>query len=169
MKNWIDLGYAVDELKCLEGSKIDTIFHSDRKISIRTDNHDLIILPEILYLTKKGRIKDITEFAMLLRKYLKNRVIESIEQYKLGMIAEIAAGDNILILEFFDGGNCIPCHAHSDGFSPSGGAGRLYHECQHVAARRSEKRRYLVNRGRLYGKTLRYTDLENQHVLSEVR
>ena len=105
----VDIKFVIDELRSLEGYKIDNIFHKDRKIRISIHNHDLIVAPDIMYSTKRAKLKDITEFALMLRKYLKNKIVDSIEQYNFSKVVEMKTGDNILILEFSDKGNCILC------------------------------------------------------------
>ena len=105
----VDIKYVLDELNILEGSTIETIFRKGRKILIKTKDNDVLISPDTLYLTTTSKIREIDEFAITLRKFLKNKTIESIEQYGFDKLVIMSFEDKVLILEFFDGGNCVLC------------------------------------------------------------
>jgi predicted ribosome quality control (RQC) complex YloA/Tae2 family protein len=130
MKNEIsslELYYIVRELKVLEGSKIDRIYHSKNNPKELTIGCHIIsqgkkilrtILPGIIFLDDTKDSSDTqTGFGMMLRKYLEGGRIKSIMQKDFERVititAEIKSDREIsayyLILELFSKGNIIFC------------------------------------------------------------
>lgn len=130
MKNEIsslELHYLIRELKILEGSKIDRIYHSKStpkelvigchitgqgKKILRT------ILPSIIFLDDTKDASDSpTGFGMMLRKYLEGGRIKSIEQKDFERVITITLENKkdseiyvyIIVLELFSKGNIIFC------------------------------------------------------------
>lgn len=108
----LDLLRLIDELKVLIGCRVDNIYNKDKELRIKLldDNHkryDLKLSLSSVYLTKKPVEWEITNFAMILRKYMRSKKIISIEQYKFDRILEMKTEDFILIVEMFHNGNII--------------------------------------------------------------
>ncbi|MBN2112197.1 NFACT family protein [Candidatus Woesearchaeota archaeon] len=117
----LDLHYLVQELKFLEGSKVDRITQPSKEevaIQIYVTNKGkktLKILPGALYLTDKKQETPETLFGFCaaLRKYLSNSRLESISQIGSERIVEIIFKTKeeqySFIAEFFSGGNAVLC------------------------------------------------------------
>ncbi|MBI5347163.1 MAG: NFACT family protein [Candidatus Aenigmarchaeota archaeon] len=111
----LELKHLIDELGFLNGSRIDKIYHCGRELRIKLyalqkGTCTLLAAPGRLYLTeKKGEMPEATNFAMVLRKYLTGKRLESLQQYKFDRIVEMKIGRHILISEFFHKGNHILC------------------------------------------------------------
>jgi len=130
MKNEIsslELYYLIKELKSLEGSKIDRIYHQkntqkEMTISCHVTSQGKtllkIMLPGIILLDDSKDASDTpTGFGMMLRKYLEGSRIKSIEQKDFERVITITIdvknGSEILqyylIVELFSKGNIIFC------------------------------------------------------------
>lgn len=103
----LELRYIVDELEALRGLRIGNIYHSDDEIRIFVDDNILLISPYKFYLTKKVGKKELSDFVLFLRRYLKNKSIERIDYH--GLSVEMITNENILIIEFAPSFNCILC------------------------------------------------------------
>ncbi|MBC7095012.1 ribosome rescue protein RqcH [Thermococcus sp.] len=111
----VDIKYIVEELKTLEGARVDKIYHDGDQIRIKLHatgegRKDLIIeAGKRVHLTTY--IKEVPQqpssFAMLLRKYLSGLKLESIEQHDFDRIVKLRIGDYTLIAELFKKGNVI--------------------------------------------------------------
>ena len=108
----LEIKHLTDELQFLSGGTIDGIFHKDKDIAMKIiakgKGYNLFASPDMICLTDRERIKDITEFAMMLRKYMKGKKIVGIKQHVFDRIFEIWTENNILIFEM-DNPNCILC------------------------------------------------------------
>jgi len=130
MKNEIsslELHYLVKELKVIEGSKIDRIYHSKENpkeliISCHISGQGKILfrilLPSIIFLDDtKDSAGTPTGFGMMLRKYLEGGRIRKIEQKDFERVIIINIESKIetkianyhLIIELFSKGNIIFC------------------------------------------------------------
>ena len=130
MKNDIsslELYYLMKELKVLEGSKIDRIYHEkntpkEMTISCHVTSQGKtllkIMLPGIILLDDSKDASDTpTGFGMMLRKYLEGARIRSIEQKDFERVITITLdvknGSEIsqyyLIIELFSKGNIVFC------------------------------------------------------------
>jgi predicted ribosome quality control (RQC) complex YloA/Tae2 family protein len=130
MKNEIsslELYYLIKELKVLEGSKIDRIYHQkntpkEMTISCHVTNQGKallkMLLPGIILLDDtKDTADSPTGFGMMLRKYLEGSRIKNIEQKDFERVITITletrTGTEItpyyLIIELFSKGNIIFC------------------------------------------------------------
>jgi predicted ribosome quality control (RQC) complex YloA/Tae2 family protein len=130
MKNEIsslELYYLIKELKVLEGSKIDRIYHQkntpkELTISCHVTNqgkHLLkVVLPGLILIDDSKEASDTpTGFGMMLRKYLEGSRIKSIEQKDFERVVTITIDvktDNeivpyYLVIELFSKGNMIFC------------------------------------------------------------
>jgi predicted ribosome quality control (RQC) complex YloA/Tae2 family protein len=101
----------VDELQFLNGGIIESICHKDKDMTIRIMQEKpyvLFISPDILCLKDKGDITEVTDFAMMLRKYMRGKKITSIKQHNFDRIVELWTDNNALILEL-DNANYILC------------------------------------------------------------
>ena len=103
----LELRYIVEEVQFLKGLRIENIYHSNDEIRIVAEGNILTSSLSKFYLKKKLDDEKVSDFALLLRRYLKNKVINNIEQH--GLSIEIATDDNILIMEISPGFNCILC------------------------------------------------------------
>jgi predicted ribosome quality control (RQC) complex YloA/Tae2 family protein len=130
MKNEIsslELHYLIKELKVVEGSKIDRIYHSKENpkeliischISGKGKTLLRILLPSIIFLDDtKDAAGTPTGFGMMLRKYLEGARIRKIEQKDFERVIVIEIESKIetksvnyyLIIELFSKGNIIFC------------------------------------------------------------
>ncbi len=111
----LDLKHLIDELDFLQGARVDKIYHYDRELRIKLyvpqmGNFALLIGPGKMYITDKNEeMPDASNFAMFLRKHLKGKKLEALEQYKFDRVAGLKIGEHILIAEFFHKGNFILC------------------------------------------------------------
>jgi len=130
MKNDIsslELHYLMREIKVLEGSKIDRIYHSkgnpkELTISCHITGQGKkifrVILPGIIFLDDSKDSSDTpTGFGMMLRKYLEGGRIRNIEQKDFERVITMTIeskkdseiSTNILVIELFSKGNIIFC------------------------------------------------------------
>jgi len=130
MKNEIsslELYYLIKELKALEGSKVDRIYHQKNTPKELTMSCHVtgqgktllkVMLPGIILLDDSKDASDIpTGFGMMLRKYLEGSRLKSIEQKDFERVVTITLdvknGNEIspyyLIVELFSKGNIIFC------------------------------------------------------------
>jgi predicted ribosome quality control (RQC) complex YloA/Tae2 family protein len=130
MKNEIsslELYYLIKELKALEGSKIDRIYHqknNSKELTIcchvtgQGKSFLKILLPGIIFMDDaKDAADSPTGFGMMLRKYLEGSRIKSIEQKDFERVVTIILESKIetelvryyLIIELFSKGNIIFC------------------------------------------------------------
>ncbi|NOR85560.1 fibronectin-binding domain-containing protein, partial [archaeon] len=110
----LDIKYLADELQYLKGGRLQKFYQVDRFILISlhaagrgTQN---IVLGDGMFHTTKYSIKKPekpTNFAMVLRKYLKGARIEKIYQHEFERILIIDTGKYLLIAELFSKGNII--------------------------------------------------------------
>ncbi|HLD87299.1 MAG TPA: NFACT family protein [Candidatus Nanoarchaeia archaeon] len=116
----IDVHYLVQELKSLEGSRVDNIYQKAEEFLIQMhksgDGKKLlkIIVGKSLFLASlKDEMESLSGFCMLLRKYLGNAVLASLSQIEPERIVRLEfdskAEKAILYLEFFGKGNVILC------------------------------------------------------------
>ncbi|KUK18148.1 ribosome rescue protein RqcH [Thermococcus sibiricus] len=111
----VDIKYIVEELKSLEGARVDKIYHDGNQIRIKfhitgEGRKDLIIeAGKRIHLTTyiKEAPQQPSSFTMLLRKYLSGLRLESIEQYNFDRIVKLKIGDYTLIAELFRKGNVV--------------------------------------------------------------
>ncbi|HHI01442.1 MAG TPA: fibronectin-binding domain-containing protein, partial [Thermococcus litoralis] len=111
----VDIKYIVEELKSLEGARVDKIYHDGDQIRIKLHvtgegRKDLIIeAGKRIHLTTyiKEAPQQPSSFTMLLRKYLSGLRLESIEQHDFDRIVKLKIGEYTLIAELFRKGNII--------------------------------------------------------------
>ncbi len=111
----LELKCLMHELGFLKGARIEKIYHNVNELRIKfhapaRGTFTLLAAPGRLYLTKKEREPEKpTGFAMLLRKYLSGKKIDSVAQHGFDRIAEITTENNALVIELFHKGNFILC------------------------------------------------------------
>ncbi len=109
----LDLKFLIEELKFLVDSRIDKIYQDGRNLRIRLyargfGEFELYASTGRFHLTSYRRVtENPTNFAMFLRKRLRNKRIKSISQRSFDRIVEIATDEYKLILELFHKGNFI--------------------------------------------------------------
>ena len=111
----VDIKYIVEELKSLEGARVDKIYHDGDQIRIKLHvtgegRKDLIIeAGKRIHLTTyiKEAPQQPSSFTMLLRKYLSGLRLESLEQHDFDRIVKLKIGEYTLIAELFRKGNII--------------------------------------------------------------
>lgn len=111
----VDIKYIVEELKSLEGARVDKIYHDGDQIRIKLHiagegRKDLIIeAGRRIHLTTyiKEAPQQPSSFTMLLRKYLSGSRLEKIEQHDFDRIVKLKIGEYTLIAELFKRGNII--------------------------------------------------------------
>ncbi len=113
----LDLRYIVPELQQLVGTRIDNVYGQDDDVLLQCQKTGvgkvlLRITPASVFLTN-NKFDDarITGFVAGLRKYLRGRKINSIQQLGTERILEFAVGKEALCLyvEVFNNGNMILC------------------------------------------------------------
>lgn len=102
-----ELKYIVDELSLLKDKRIENIYQSGDELRMIIEDKELLFSPSSLHLTKISGKREISQFALILRKYLRNKFIGNISCRNLTV--ELAINSNILILELFPRFNCILC------------------------------------------------------------
>ena len=119
----LDLYYLIQELKVIENSKVDRIYHSkdtqeELMIILHVSGkgkHVLrILLPSMIFIEDTKQDQGIaTGFCMMLRKYLEGSLLKSIDQKDFERILElrfkIKDKEFLLIIELFSKGNIIFC------------------------------------------------------------
>ena len=109
--NKLEIKHLADELQFLNGGVIESIFHRDEEMAIRIIQDKaylLFISPDIICLRDRDEITEVTDFAMMLRKYLRGKKITGIKQHNFDRIVEIWTDNNVLIFEL-DNANYILC------------------------------------------------------------
>ena len=112
----LDLFFLVKELKeFLIGGRIQKVFQDGKKLRIEIfqsgkGTFELYYEPGKLFITEYKRVSgEPGQFAMHLRKHLKNQKIKDIKQHDFDRIIELETDKNILIFELFSKGNVIFC------------------------------------------------------------
>lgn len=116
----VDIYYFLKELKQLENSKVDKIYHTTEKpdellivvhVTGKGKHIIRIILPSLIFIDyKKEEQGTATGLCMMLRKNLEGKIINKILQLKFERIIKIIFNNNkSLIIELFDKGNIIFC------------------------------------------------------------
>ncbi len=120
----IDLHYLVKELREIEGSRIDKIYHPEKNVlvfSFYKTNAGKKLLKvnvgqSIFLADEKENYDELLGFGMLLRKHLDGYFLEGIEQIKperiLRLSFKVKEDRKHLYLEFFGKGNAILCDSH---------------------------------------------------------
>lgn len=103
----LELRYILDELKSLIGLRIGNIYDSGDELRINVDDNIILVSSSRIHLTKKPGKKDLSNFSLFLRRYLKDKIIARVEQH--GMTVEIATQGHVLIIELYPKFNCILC------------------------------------------------------------
>jgi len=102
-----ELRHIADELRSIKDRKIENIYQTDDEIRFVIDGKELLFFPSSLHLTKPPKKRDITSFALILRKYIRNKLIGDISSKNLSV--ELVINSNKIILELFPKFNCILC------------------------------------------------------------
>ena len=111
----VDIKYIVEELKPLEGARVNKIYQDRDQVRIKLHvtgegRKDLIIeTGKRIHLTTyiKEAPQHPSSFTMLLRKYLSGSRVEKIEQHDFDRIVKLKIGNYSLIAELFRKGNII--------------------------------------------------------------
>ncbi|MDD5416681.1 MAG: NFACT family protein [Candidatus Aenigmarchaeota archaeon] len=112
----LDLMFFLNELKFLEGGRIQKVFQKGKKLRFEIflpgkGVFELFFEPGRLFITQyKRHFEEPGNFAMFLRKYLTNQIIKEVKQKDFDRIIEIDTENYILILEVFSKGNIILCY-----------------------------------------------------------
>ena len=102
-----ELRYIVNELGFLKTKRIENIYQYGSEIRIIVDKKELFFSPSSFHLTEKPGKRDISSFAMILRKYLRGKSIKNITSKNL--VVELVIDSYILVFEIFPRFNCILC------------------------------------------------------------
>lgn len=111
----LDLKYVVEEMKSLEGGKIEKIYQKGKQIRIKVytseGEKEIFFEPGKFFLTEYKRVspEHPPSFCMLLRKHLMGKRILWIKQKGFERIIELETQDKILIFEVFSKGNVVLC------------------------------------------------------------
>ncbi|MBI4014603.1 MAG: NFACT family protein [Candidatus Aenigmarchaeota archaeon] len=103
-----EIAHAVRELRSVEGAHIGKIYYADKELALNAGGMDIRAFPGACFLAKER--KDFggpTNFAMILRKHLKNKIIKSVYQHGTDRIVVIETEDARLVIELFHKGNFI--------------------------------------------------------------
>lgn len=110
----VDIRYAVEELKAVEGARVDKVYHDGDIVRIKLHKagegrKDLLIqagkrIHLTTYITESSGP---SSFAMLLRKHLSGRFLDSIEQHDFDRIVKLRFGEYTLVAELFRRGNVV--------------------------------------------------------------
>ncbi len=111
-----ELKYVVDELKSIRGKKIENIYHNDDEMRFVIGSMELLFSQFSIHLAKASKKRNITSFALILRKYLRNKVVSEVNSKHLSV--ELVANSNKLILEIFPRFNCILCNSSNEIIMP---------------------------------------------------
>jgi predicted ribosome quality control (RQC) complex YloA/Tae2 family protein len=111
-----ELKYVVDELKSIRGRKIENIYQNDDEMRFVIGNKELLLTEFSIHLAKPSKKRNITSFALILRKYLRNKVVNGISSKYLSV--ELLINSNKLILEIFPRFNCILCNTSNEIIMP---------------------------------------------------
>ncbi len=110
----LDIKYLADELQYLKGARLQKFYQVDRFIIISLHasgkgTQNLVLGDGMFHATKYPvkKPEKPTNFAMVLRKYLKGARIEAIYQHEFERILIIDTGEYFIIAELFSKGNII--------------------------------------------------------------
>ncbi|MBI4019422.1 MAG: NFACT family protein [Candidatus Aenigmarchaeota archaeon] len=103
-----EIAHSLREIRSIEGSHIEKIYHADRELVISSRAGNLYAFPGGCFLlSKKEGFETPTNFAMVLRKHLKGKVIEKIYQHGSDRVAVLQTENAFLVMEMFHKGNFI--------------------------------------------------------------
>ena len=102
-----ELRHIVEELRLLKNKRLENTYQYDNEIRMVISDRELLFSPSSLHLTKVSGKREISSFAMILRKYLRNKLIKNISCENLTV--ELVINSNIFILEIFPKFNCVLC------------------------------------------------------------
>ena len=117
----VDITFLVRELKELEGSIVEKVFHPEKRIlvaQLHKSGTGKILLRIVtgsgIYITKEKPVSEASEkpssFSMLLRKKLKQARVTDVVQPELERVIEIQFSNGLkLIIETFSKGNVVLC------------------------------------------------------------
>ena len=111
-----ELRCVVAELKSIRGRKIENIYHNDDEMRFVIGSKELLLSKFSIHLAKPSKKRNISSFALTLRKYLRNKAVSSISSKHLSV--ELVIDANKLILEIFPRFNCILCNASNEIIMP---------------------------------------------------
>jgi len=107
----LELNFVIRELQFLRGAVVENVYQQDDWMVIKAskDNNDYYVFtsPARFHLIPEREFGIPKGVSLILRKYLNNKPILSIEQYNFNKLIEIKIGNNILLIELFDDGNII--------------------------------------------------------------
>lgn len=113
----LDIQILVEELQTLEGTKVEDVYHIDKTLYIKLAKKKLgqvflkIKSGSLLCLTnKREKSKEMTQFAKILRRHLKDSTLKAIKQLGHERIVDILFESRekyVLVCEFFSKGNII--------------------------------------------------------------
>lgn len=107
----IDIHFIVNELSSLENKRLDNVYNLNYAFRFRIEKSDIVVSlkPKAIYLSKYSidSPPSPTQFATILRKYLKGKHVRKIYQKSLDRIVIFDFDDFQLIFELFSKGNII--------------------------------------------------------------
>ncbi len=110
----LDFLALMNELKKLEGARIDKIYQRDRDLTIHVYNpgdkkYRIFLAPGKAFITsyKRDNPERPPSFCMTLRKHLSGSVITEIKQRKMDRVVEFHTEDKKLVAELFGKGNYV--------------------------------------------------------------
>ena len=103
-----EIAHAVREIRALEGSRIEKIYNFGKEMIVSAQAGGFCAFPGGCFLlSKKEGFETPTNFAMLLRKYMKGKIIEKIYQHNTDRVAVLQTEGAFLVMEMFHKGNFI--------------------------------------------------------------
>src|SRR4030042_586488 len=118
----LELHYLIQELNLLLGSKVDKVYHPNKReliinfyLSGKGKEILRVLVPNFIYITehKQEYPQTPSGFCVLLRKHLENTRLKEINQLGFERIIEFVfehkQGKRILIFELFSKGNIVLC------------------------------------------------------------
>lgn len=107
----LDVFFLVKELSSLKGTRLDNVYQTGEKdFRFRfAGKQDLVIrLGECVFLgERKPAPKQPSQFAMLLRKHLRNRRLTSVEQLNFDRLLVLHFDEKAIVIELFSKGNLL--------------------------------------------------------------
>lgn len=110
----LDLHFLLKELQLLKGARFDKVYLQENHFAFgvylpsKGKQFLHIVLPGMLFLSEDKLVEpEESGFIGILRKYLSNTIILSVEQYAFERILIIETKHNKLVIELFDKGNIL--------------------------------------------------------------
>ena len=107
----------VDEMRVLEGFRLDKAFYSNDKLFLRFNckpkKSVCVMIPNLVFLTDSVVLGN-NHLSQTIRRMFNNRKLENLKQVGFDRIVEFEFNNGKVIVELFDKGNIVVCDAENN-------------------------------------------------------